>query len=130
MICLAEGDPAGALSAVQDVLDGSAPVIGYVTVVEAHLLARLAYRELGDQRAADQAAELALALRVRPGAWPKATGQVRWGTGVWMSADRGAGAERAGPAMKVAASTAAQANAAAQIQLIWAKLDWNRTGSA
>jgi hypothetical protein len=31
--------------------------------------------------------------------------------------------------MKVAASTAAQANAAAQIQVIWAKLDWNWTGS-
>jgi hypothetical protein len=32
--------------------------------------------------------------------------------------------------MKAAARTAAQANAAAQIQLIWAKLDWNCTGSA
>jgi LuxR family maltose regulon positive regulatory protein len=31
-------------------------------VVEAHLLAGLAYRELGDQRAANQAAERALAL--------------------------------------------------------------------
>ena len=50
-ICLAEGDPAGALGAVQDVLDGTAPVIGYVTVVEAQLLAGLAHRELGDQRA-------------------------------------------------------------------------------
>ena len=45
-----------------DVLDGTAPVIGYVTVVEAHLLAGLAHRELGDQRAANQAAERALAL--------------------------------------------------------------------
>ena len=62
MICLAEGDPAGALGAVQDVLDGTAPVIGYVTVVEAHLLAGLVHRELGDQRAANQAAERALAL--------------------------------------------------------------------
>ncbi len=62
VICLAEGDPAGALGAVQDVLDGTAPVIGYVTVVEAHLLAGLAHRELGDQRAANQAAERALAL--------------------------------------------------------------------
>ena len=62
VICLAEGDPAGALGAVRDVLDGTAPVIGYVTVVEAHLLAGLAYRELGDQRAANQAAERALAL--------------------------------------------------------------------
>ncbi len=62
MICLAEGDPAGALGAVQVVLDSTAPVIGYVTVVEAHLLAGLAHRELGDQRAANQAADRALAL--------------------------------------------------------------------
>ena len=62
VICLAEGDPAGALGAVRDVLDGTAPVIGYVTVVEAQLLAGLAHRELGDQRAANQAAERALAL--------------------------------------------------------------------
>jgi LuxR family transcriptional regulator, maltose regulon positive regulatory protein len=62
VICLAEGDPAGALGAVRDVLDDTAPVIGYVTVVEAHLLAGLAHRELGDQRAANQAAERALAL--------------------------------------------------------------------
>ena len=40
----------------------TAPVTGYVTVVEAQLLAGLAYRQLGDQRAADQAAERALAL--------------------------------------------------------------------
>jgi LuxR family maltose regulon positive regulatory protein len=62
VICLAEDDPAGALDAVQDVLDGTAPVIGYVTLVEAHLLAGLAHCELGDQRAANQAAERALAL--------------------------------------------------------------------
>jgi LuxR family transcriptional regulator, maltose regulon positive regulatory protein len=62
VICLAEGDPAGALGAVRDVLDGKAPVTGYVTVLEAHLLAGLAHRELGDQRAANQAAERALAL--------------------------------------------------------------------
>ncbi len=62
VICLAEGDPAGALGALQDVLDGTAPVLGYVTVVEAHLLAGLAHREVGDQRAANQAAERALAL--------------------------------------------------------------------
>jgi LuxR family transcriptional regulator, maltose regulon positive regulatory protein len=61
-ICLAEGDPAGALGAVQDVLDGTAPVIGCGTVVEAQLLAGLAHRQLGDQRAANQAAERALAL--------------------------------------------------------------------
>jgi LuxR family maltose regulon positive regulatory protein len=62
VICLAEGDPAGALGALHDVLDGTAPVLGYTTVVEAHLLAGLAHRELGDQRAANQAAERALAL--------------------------------------------------------------------
>jgi len=62
VICLAEGDPAGALSVLHDVLDGMAPVIAYATVVEAHLLAGLAHRELGDQRAAGQAAERALAL--------------------------------------------------------------------
>ena len=62
VICLAEGDPAGALRAVRDVLDGTAPVIGYVTLVEAHLLAGLAHRQLGDQRAANKAAEDALTL--------------------------------------------------------------------
>jgi LuxR family maltose regulon positive regulatory protein len=44
------------------VLDGTVPVIGYVTVVEAQLLAGLAHRALGDQRAASQATERALAL--------------------------------------------------------------------
>jgi LuxR family transcriptional regulator, maltose regulon positive regulatory protein len=62
VICLAEGDPAGALAALRDVLDGTAPVLGYTTVVEAHLLAGIAHRQLGDQRAANQAAERALAL--------------------------------------------------------------------
>jgi LuxR family maltose regulon positive regulatory protein len=62
VICLAEGDPAAALAAVAGVLDGTAPVTGDVTVMEAHLLAGLAHRELGDQRAANQAAERALAL--------------------------------------------------------------------
>jgi LuxR family maltose regulon positive regulatory protein len=62
VICLAEGNPAAALAAVADVLAGTAPVLGYVTVVEAHLLAGLAHRQLGDQRAASQEAEIALAL--------------------------------------------------------------------
>jgi LuxR family maltose regulon positive regulatory protein len=62
VICLAEGDPAAALAAVQDVLDRTAPVIGSVTVVEAQLLAGLAHGELGDLRAGNQAAERALAL--------------------------------------------------------------------
>ena len=61
VICLAEGNPTGALGAVQHVLDATAPVIGYITVIEADLLAGLAHRELGDQRAANQAAERALA---------------------------------------------------------------------
>jgi deazaflavin-dependent oxidoreductase (nitroreductase family) len=42
MISLAEGDPAAALAAVQEVLDGTAPVIGRLRIVEAHLLAGLA----------------------------------------------------------------------------------------
>ena len=62
VICLAEGNPAAALSALASVLDGTAPLIGYNTVMEAHLLAGLAHRQLGDQRAANQAAEHALAL--------------------------------------------------------------------
>ena len=61
-ICLAEGDPAAALAAVRDALNGIAPAIGYVTVVETHLLAALAHRELGDQRSATAATECALAL--------------------------------------------------------------------
>jgi LuxR family transcriptional regulator, maltose regulon positive regulatory protein len=61
-ICLAEGNPAAALAAAQGVLDGTAPAIGYMTVVEASLLAAAAHRELGDQRAATAATESALAL--------------------------------------------------------------------
>jgi LuxR family transcriptional regulator, maltose regulon positive regulatory protein len=62
VICLIDGDPAAALDALAKVLDGTAPVVGYVTLVETHLLAGLAHRELGDQRAANQAAERALGL--------------------------------------------------------------------
>ena len=65
VICLAEGQPAAALSAVAGVLDGTAPVIGYTTVMEAHLLGGLAYRQLGDQRAANRAAEQALTIAER-----------------------------------------------------------------
>jgi hypothetical protein len=57
LICLAEGDPAGAFGALRGVLDGTAPVIGYLTVIDAQLLAGLAHRALGDQRAANRAAE-------------------------------------------------------------------------
>src|SRR5262249_59774709 len=59
VIFLAEGNPAAALGAVQGVLDGTAPAIGYVTVVEAHLLADLAHLVLGHQRAAHHATDLA-----------------------------------------------------------------------
>jgi LuxR family transcriptional regulator, maltose regulon positive regulatory protein len=62
VICLAEGNPAAALDAVADVMDGTASVVGYVTVVETHLLAGLAHHELGDPGAANQATERALAL--------------------------------------------------------------------
>jgi LuxR family transcriptional regulator, maltose regulon positive regulatory protein len=62
VICLAEGDAAGALDAVASVLDGTAPVIGRSTVVESALLAAFARRELGDWRQANQATERALAL--------------------------------------------------------------------
>jgi len=62
VICLAEGNPDAALAAVRDVLDATAPAVGYVTVVEANLLAALAHRELGDQRAPIAATESALAL--------------------------------------------------------------------
>jgi LuxR family maltose regulon positive regulatory protein len=62
VICLVEGDPAAALDALAKVLDGTAPVIGYVTIVETHLLAGLAHRALGDQHAANQATERALGL--------------------------------------------------------------------
>ena len=62
VICLTEGDPAEALGALADVLGGTAPVIGDVTVVETQLLAALAHRALGDQRAANRAAARALAL--------------------------------------------------------------------
>jgi LuxR family transcriptional regulator, maltose regulon positive regulatory protein len=61
-ICLAEANPAAALAAVQDVLNGIAPPNSYTTVVEASTLAAIAHRELGHQRAAAAATERALAL--------------------------------------------------------------------
>jgi LuxR family maltose regulon positive regulatory protein len=61
-ILLAENNPDAALSALRHVLDGTAPVIGYVTVVEAQVLAGLAHRQLGDQRASAVATDRALAL--------------------------------------------------------------------
>jgi LuxR family maltose regulon positive regulatory protein len=62
VICLTEGEPAAALSALASVLDGTALVKDYATVIEAHLLAGLAHRQLGEQHAANQAVEHALAL--------------------------------------------------------------------
>jgi LuxR family transcriptional regulator, maltose regulon positive regulatory protein len=62
VISLAEGAAARALGDLRDVIDGTDPVIGYVTVVEAHLLAGLAHRALGDHHAANDATERALAL--------------------------------------------------------------------
>src|SRR5260221_13142731 len=86
---------------------------------------------LGDGASAAQERPPAWLLsgRVCSGALGKATGQARWGTGVWMSAFLRAGVGLPGPVIKVAASAAAEANAAAQIQLIWAKLDRNCAGS-
>jgi LuxR family maltose regulon positive regulatory protein len=62
VIRLAERDPAGARRELSTVLDGSAPVNPYLTLVEAHLLDALACRDLGDGRAARAAAERALHL--------------------------------------------------------------------
>jgi LuxR family maltose regulon positive regulatory protein len=61
-ICLAEANPAAALAAVQDVLNGITPANSYTTVVEANILAAIAHRELGDPCAATIATEGALAL--------------------------------------------------------------------
>ena len=61
-ICLAEGDPAGALTALEPVVRGGKPAVHVATVVEARLLCALAHRELDDQRAAREAVEHALAL--------------------------------------------------------------------
>jgi LuxR family maltose regulon positive regulatory protein len=62
VISLAEGGPARGFGALREILDGTAPVIGDATVVEAQLLAALAYHALGDQRSANTATERALAL--------------------------------------------------------------------
>jgi LuxR family maltose regulon positive regulatory protein len=62
VMCLADGDPAGALIAVKSVLDDTTPVLEHATVLEGHLLVGLAHRELGDHVAANQAVERALEL--------------------------------------------------------------------
>ncbi len=62
VICLAEGDAAGALDVLRDVPDGTPPTGPAFTLVEAHLLAGIAHLNLGDRKAAAAAAEAALAL--------------------------------------------------------------------
>ena len=62
VIRLAQRDPAGARLELRAVLDGAVPVLSYLTRVEALLLDALACRDLGDERAAVQAAEQALNL--------------------------------------------------------------------
>jgi LuxR family transcriptional regulator, maltose regulon positive regulatory protein len=62
VICMTEGDPAGALDALRGVLDAAPPVVPTFTVVESHLLAGIAHLDLGDRDAAVAAAEAALAV--------------------------------------------------------------------
>jgi LuxR family maltose regulon positive regulatory protein len=62
VILLAEHDPAAARRELRAVLDGDVPVLSYLTQVEAHLLDALACRDLGDERACQEAAEQALNL--------------------------------------------------------------------
>ncbi|HSZ44757.1 MAG TPA: LuxR C-terminal-related transcriptional regulator [Streptosporangiaceae bacterium] len=61
-ILLAEHDPVAARRELRLVLDGDAPVLSYLTRVEAHLLDAFACRDLGDERATRDAAERALNL--------------------------------------------------------------------
>ncbi|HEX4280617.1 MAG TPA: LuxR C-terminal-related transcriptional regulator, partial [Solirubrobacteraceae bacterium] len=61
VICMADGDPAGALDVLREVLDVTPPIVPVFTVVESHLLAGLAHLELGDRRAAAASTEAALA---------------------------------------------------------------------
>ena len=71
VICMAEGDPAGALDVLRDVPDATPPTGPAFTLVETHLLAGLAHLELGDRHAAAAAAEAALAgRRARPADLP------------------------------------------------------------
>jgi LuxR family maltose regulon positive regulatory protein len=61
VICMAEGDPAGALDVLRDVPDVTPPTGPAFTLVETHLLAGIAHLALGDRDAAAAAAEEALA---------------------------------------------------------------------
>jgi LuxR family maltose regulon positive regulatory protein len=62
VILLAERDPAAARRELRVVLNGDVPVLSYLTQVEAHLLDAFACRDLGDERASQEAAEQALNL--------------------------------------------------------------------
>jgi LuxR family maltose regulon positive regulatory protein len=62
VIRLARQDPAAARVELRAVLDGTTPVLSYLTLVEAHLLDALACRDLDDERACQEAAERALNL--------------------------------------------------------------------
>jgi LuxR family transcriptional regulator, maltose regulon positive regulatory protein len=62
VILLAAQDPAAARLELRAVLDGTVPVLSYLTQVEAHLLDALACRDLGEERACYEAAEQALNL--------------------------------------------------------------------
>jgi LuxR family maltose regulon positive regulatory protein len=59
---LAEHDPVAARSALEPVLEGTAPVNPHLTLIEAHLLDALAHLELGGEHAAGAAVERALSL--------------------------------------------------------------------
>src|SRR5580700_3824901 len=61
-ILLAEHDPVAARRELRLVLDGDVPVLSYLTEVEGHLLDAFACRDLGDERATQDAAERALNL--------------------------------------------------------------------
>ncbi len=61
VICMAEGDTAGALDELRDVRGATPPIVPAFTLVESHLLAGIAHLNLGDRSAAAAAAEAALA---------------------------------------------------------------------
>jgi len=62
VICMAEGDSAGALDALRDVRETPPQDASPLTLVEVHLVAGLAHLRMGDRNAAAAAAESALAV--------------------------------------------------------------------